>query len=136
MFYIMLFLNLILATVVSFVTVKFFHKPVKNILQRIIKDPISETWSKYMQFAGMVVGISSGIRIYEMEKYITPLYQSKDKIIVELTTERFSLEAFRTLIETLQGLAWMLFVFFLIALLAYVFVKISEMKYEKNKTDL
>ncbi len=132
MFYIMMFSNLLIAIIISLVTVKFFSKPVKNILERIIKDPISSTWSKYIQFSGMVVGISSGIRIYEMEKYISPLYQNENNIIIELTTERFLLESFRTLIETLQGLAWMLFVFFLIALIAYILVKIAEMKYKKE----
>ena len=53
----------------------------------------------------------------------------KDKTrIIALTTERWVLEVYRTIIETLQGIAWMLLAFFVIALLAYVVVRLSEMK--------
>jgi hypothetical protein len=38
------------------------------------------------------------------------------------------LEVYRTIIESLQGIAWLLLVFFVIALLAYVIVRIFEMK--------
>ena len=40
--------------------------------------------------------------------------------IVTLTTERWVLEVYRTIIETLQGFA--------VALLAYVVVRVSELK--------
>ena len=47
----------------------------------------------------------------------------KDKAqIIALTTERWVLELYRTIIETLQGIAWMLLVFFLCSLVAYVVV--------------
>lgn len=38
------------------------------------------------------------------------------------------LEVYRTIIETLQGIAWMLLVFFVVALVAYVIVRLSELK--------
>ena len=53
----------------------------------------------------------------------------KDKTrIIALTTERWVLEVYRTVIETLQGIAWMLLAFFAVALLAYVIVRLSELK--------
>jgi len=132
MFYYLMIVNFIVAIGVSFVVVKLFSKSIDNIMQRIIKDPISITWARYTKFAGLVVGISSGIRIHEMEKYITPvIYDKENNYIVELTQERWFLEIFRTVIETLQGLAWMMFVFFVIALFAYVIVRFSELKYTK-----
>ncbi len=81
----------------------------------------------------MVVGTSSGIRIYDMEKYISPITYTNDKapIILKLTSERWFLEIYRTIIETLQGLAWMMLVFFMVALIAYVLVRWSEIKYSK-----
>lgn len=45
-----------------------------------------------------------------------------------LTGGRWVLEAYRTVIETLQRLAWMLLVFFLVALVAYVTVRAFELK--------
>lgn len=53
----------------------------------------------------------------------------KDKTqIIALTSERWVLEVYRTVIQTLQGIAWMLLAFFAVALLAYVIVRLSELK--------
>ena len=131
MFYYLIISTFALALLVSFVVMRLFSGSINDILARIIHDPIHEAWAKYTKFAGMVVGTSSGIRIYDMEKYITPLtYDENDKkIVIELTQERWVLEIYRTIIETLQGLAWMMLVFFMVALIAYVIVRWSEIKY-------
>ena len=131
MFYYLIISTFALALLVSFVVMRLFSGSINDILARIFHDPIHEAWAKYTKFAGMVVGTSSGIRIYDMEKYITPLtYAENDKrIVIELTQERWVLEIYRTIIETLQGLAWMMLVFFMVALIAYVIVRWSEIKY-------
>ena len=131
MFYYLIISTFALALLVSFVVMRLFSGSINAILARIIHDPIHEAWAKYTKFAGMVVGTSSGIRIYDMEKYITPLTYSENdkKIVIELTQERWVLEIYRTIIETLQGLAWMMLVFFMVALIAYVIVRWSEIKY-------
>ena len=131
MFYYLFISTFALALLVSFIVMRLFSNSINAILARIIHDPIHEAWAKYTKFAGMVVGTSSGIRIYDMEKYITPLtYAENDKrIVIELTQERWVLEIYRTIIETLQGLAWMMLVFFMVALIAYVIVRWSEIKY-------
>ena len=131
MFYYLIISTFALALLVSFIVMRLFSSSINAILARIIHDPIHEAWAKYTKFAGMVVGTSSGIRIYDMEKYITPLtYAENDKrIVIELTQERWVLEINRTIIETLQGLAWMMLVFFMVALIAYVIVRWSEIKY-------
>lgn len=136
MFYLLILSNFIIAALTSAIIIWMFSKSINNIMERIINDAINVTWAKYTKFAGLVVGISSGIRIYEMEKYITPItyYNNAEKsTILELTTERWFLEIFRTLVETVQGLAWMFFVFFVISLLAYVVVRVSELKYAKKE---
>lgn len=131
MFYYLIISTFALALLVSFIVMRLFSSSINAILARIIHDPIHEAWAKYTKFAGMVVGTSSGIRIYDMEKYITPLtYAENDKrIVIELTQEHWVLEIYRTIIETLQGLAWMMLVFFMVALIAYVIVRWSEIKY-------
>ena len=131
MFYYLIISTFALALLVSFIVMRLFSSSINAILARIIHDPIHEAWAKYTKFAGMVVGTSSGIRLYDMEKYIIPLtYAENDKrIVIELTQERWVLEIYRTIIETLQGLAWMMLVFFMVALIAYVIVRWSEIKY-------
>ena len=80
MFYYLIICTFLLALLVSFTVMKIFSNSINAILARIIHDPIHEAWAKYTKFAGMVVGTSSGIRIYDMEKYITPLtYTENDK---------------------------------------------------------
>ena len=126
MFIILLIVTLLVALAVSLLVVRAFNRPIDLILRRIISDEISVAWLRYLKFAIVVVGVSAGVRIYELEKYITPQFQDKAARIVELTPERWILELYRTVIQTLQGIAWMLLVFFIFALMAYVIVRFSE----------
>jgi hypothetical protein len=126
MFLGLLLLTFILALSVSAFVARMFNDPLDRILKRIIADDISEAWLKYLRFAILVVGVSSGVRIYELEKYITPATLLKDSQAVQLNFDRWVLEIYRTIIETLQGIAWMLLVFFVFALIAYVIVRLAE----------
>lgn len=128
MFLGLLLITFLLALAVSAIVARMFADPLDRILKRIIADEISAAWLKYMKFAILVVGVSSGVRIYELEKYITPPAYMKDAQIVQLTADRWVLEIYRTIIETLQGIAWMLLVFFVFALIAYVIVRLAEMR--------
>lgn len=130
MFLTLLLVTFLIATLVSIVVAAAFIKPVDAILNRIIGDEIFAAWRKYLMFAIYVVGISSGVRIYDLEKYITkPL--PKDAQIVELTRDRWILEVYRTVIDVLQGIAEVLLVFFVVALIAFVLVRISELRRAK-----
>ena len=132
MFVTLLIVTFTIATVVSIIVARVFSKPINQILTRIIADEISVAWRRYLMFAIYVVGISSGVRIWELEKYITkPAF--KDAEIVQLTNDRWILEVYRTIIGTLQGLAWVLLVFFIVALLAFVVVRIFEMRRERSE---
>lgn len=133
MFIALLIVTFLIALVVSYAVVRMFSAPVENILERIIADDISVEWLKYLRFAIFVVGISNGVRIWDLEKYITPLRYEEAEII-ELTTNRWVLEVYRTIISTLQGIAWLLLVFFIFALIAYVIVRIFEGRSQKGAT--
>lgn len=134
MFLLLLLITLLLAAGVSYAVARAFGAPLDAILKRIIADEISTAWLRYMKFAILVVGISSGVRIHQLEKYIAPMRWEKEPRIMELTFERWVLEIYRTVIETLQGIAWMLLVFFVFALVAYVVVRVAETRFgEKGK---
>ena len=127
MFITLLIVTFAIAFVVATIVVMMFSKPIDKILARIISDEISRAWLKYLQFAIYVTGISSGVRIWDLEKYITkPMHEHAE--IVRLTAERWTFEVYRTIISTLQGVAWMLLVFFVFALIAYVIVRAFELK--------
>jgi len=124
MFVLLLVITFLTAAVVSFIVVSTFTKPIAAILDRIISDEIAAAWLKYIRFAIYVVGISGGVRIRALQRYITP--DETGETPVELTAERWVLELYRTVIEALQAIAWMLLVFFIFALIAYVIVKAFE----------
>ncbi len=127
MFLSLLIVTFIGAAAVSSIVALVFNKPADKILKRIIADEISAVWRRYLLFALFVVGISSGVRIRDLEKYVTkPPIKAAE--VIELTGERWVLELYRTVIETLQGLAWALLVFFLVALFAFVIVRVFEMR--------
>jgi len=126
MFITLLIVNFVVAFVVCFVIAMIFRVPINKILQRLVAEDIYSVWSKYILFALYVVGISGGVRIWDLERYITP--QSEGGSVLELTGERWVLELYRTVIGTLQSIAWMLLLFFVFALVAYVIVRAIEMR--------
>src|SRR5262245_26138736 len=123
MFLTLLLVTFLISVLVSFLVVRLFKQPIDKILQRIISDDISTAWVTYITFGLYVVGISSGVRIYELERYITrPPVQGGE--IITLTGERWVLEVYRTIVSSLRGLAGVLLVFFIVALVAFVIVRI------------
>jgi hypothetical protein len=131
MFIILLIVTFVIAFVVATLVALIFAKPVENILNRIISDDISRAWTKYLKFAIYVVGISGGVRVWELERYITR--QTPAQEILQLTTERWVLEIYRTIIGTLQSTAWLLFIFFVFALIAFVIVRVFELRKPKSE---
>ena len=126
MFIGLLAVTFIIALVVSALIALLFAKPVKRIMTRIVPDDISAAWVRYLTFAIFVVGVGGGVRINQIERYVTP--QSKDMGVLALTPERWVIEVYSTIIGTLGAIAWMLLVFFVFALVAYVIVRAFEMK--------
>lgn len=127
MFFSLLIATFLIALVVSVAVVKAFSRPVRGILDRIIDDRISGAWHRYITFAALVVGISGGVRIYSLERYVQPERVPEGaELPLTLTAERWTLEIYRTVIECLQSMAWMYLVVFLFALVAYVIVRIAE----------
>jgi hypothetical protein len=131
MFLFLLFATFVAATAVSFAVMWLFTKPIDRVLRRIIADEISSAWLKYIKFAIMVVGVSEGVQLRDLEKYISPTVGGRE---IQTATwpgfDRWIFELYRTAIDTLQGIAWLLLVFFVFALIAYVIVRIGEMRSE------
>jgi hypothetical protein len=122
MFYALLAVTFAVAITVSLLTASIFSKPADAILKRVIQDDIYRSWVTYLKFALLVVGISAGV-----ERFITaPQFRHDLSAPLDLTTPRWVLEIYRTIIGSLQGLAWVLLIFFVIALIAFVLVRLSE----------
>ena len=133
MFLALLFVTVVVAFAVSAVAALVFTKPLDSILKRIIADAISSAWLKYLHFAILVVGISSGVRVHDLERFLGPGAGSAQTS--GLSLDRWVWEIYQTTIESLQGIAWMLLVFFVFALIAYVIVRIGEMRAEPKNSN-
>ncbi len=125
MFLTLLIVTFLIAAATSTLVALLFNQPVKKILDRLVSEDLSPTWKRYILFAIYVVGISGGVRVWDLEKYITP---RKDEALLILNLDRWILEVYKTVIGTLQSVAWMLLVLFVFALLAYVIVRGFEVK--------
>ncbi len=125
MFITLLIVTFLIAALVSTIVARSFAAPVRRILGQIVGEDITFAWSRYLWFAILVVGISSGVRVWELERYITPMDPMRPDALV-LTRDRWVLEVYRTVIGSLRGIAWVLLVFFVIALVAYVVVRFGE----------
>ncbi len=127
MFLTLLGATFVVALIVSTASALIFRAPISGILRRLIQEDVYRSWERYLYFALYVVGISSGVRIWQLERYINPnYYNNANNAAIALTLERWVLEIYSTVISTLQGIAWMLLVFFMAALAAFVLVKITE----------
>lgn len=126
MFLTLLVVTFLVAIAVATFVARLFDRPIASILQRIVAEELGTAWHKYMQFAIYVVGISGGVRIWELEKYITG--RVKDEQPIVLTADRWVLEIYRTVIQTLQSTAWLLLVFFVAALIAFVLLRGFEIR--------
>ncbi|MCS6989329.1 MAG: hypothetical protein NZM06_07415 [Chloroherpetonaceae bacterium] len=133
MFIALLFATFAVAFAVAFIVDALFKSSLDRILKRIISDDIYVAWTRYVRFALYVVGVSSGVKMWDLERYVEPRQPNETAPTLELTTERWVLEIYRAIIETLQGVAWMLLIFFVFALIAYVIARIAESRREKKE---
>lgn len=126
MFFTLLIVTFVIALGVAHGAVRLFDRPIRMILGRIVAEELSGAWARYIQFAAYVVGVSGGVRIHELERYISAPHRDEEVLI--LNAERWTLEIYRTVIGTLQGIAWMFLVVFIVALLAYVLARGFELR--------
>src|SRR6185436_8291228 len=89
MFISLLVVTFIIAAATSSVVAYFLHKPVAAILSRIIADELALAWQRYVIFGVYLVGITGGVRIWELERYVSP---SARQGALELNTDRWALE--------------------------------------------
>jgi ABC-type polysaccharide/polyol phosphate export permease len=122
MFYAILLVTLAVALVTSILVVRFFNEAVKKILSRIVGDDLAEAWRKYMSFAIVVVGVSGGVRIWDLEKFVPNGRESA----LELNGVRWTIQIYRTVIDTLSQIAWVMLLFFLCTMVAYVIMRAVE----------
>ena len=126
MFLALLAVTFVIAAATSFVIARAFHGPVTVILTRIVADELAVAWQRYVVFAIYLVGINGGVRVWELEKYVAP--RGVANVPMVLNADRWALEVYRTLIETMESIAWALLAFFGVTLVAYLFIRALEQR--------
>lgn len=132
MFLSLLLVTFVTALVVSFIVATLFSRSMRRILEKVVSPELAGAWHRYVIFALYVVGVSGGVRINALEQYVNPVMPQRP--VPVLTQERWILELYRTIIETLQATAWMLLITFLFLLMAYVVARGLEMRGAKHAT--
>ena len=130
MFLTLLVVTFAVALVVSFATAKMFSASIQRILERIVAPDLAGAWHRYLMFAVYVVGVSGGVRIYSLEQYINPRVPKEGPLV--LNADRWTLEVYRTVIGTLQAIAWLLLLVFVFLLIAYVVARGLERRNANN----
>ena len=135
MFLLLLLLTLVVALLTAGAVVLLFRKPIRQILDRIIGPELAPAWQRFLLFAIYVVGVSAGVQIWKLEQYIRvenvgPNGAMRPPFV--LNAESMGLEVYRTILQVLQGVAWALLVFFVVALAAFVFLRRGELSRERG----
>jgi hypothetical protein len=130
----LLLTTFLIALAVASIVVFIFTKPIDSILKRVVPVEISSAWAKYLKFALYVVGIGGGVRVWDFEKYLTPVEPYKE--IIPLTSDRWILELYQTIIGALQSSAMVLLVFFVFALIAVVIIRAFEARVVKADSQM
>lgn len=131
MFLVMLLVTLVVSLLTAVLTSRFFDQAVDRILTRIVGEDLAGSWHKYLQFAIVVVGVSGGVQLFELQKYIANSGDSGTP--PPLTFMSWVLEIYRTVISTLQSIAWMLLLFFLCGMVALVIMRGMEVRRKEPK---
>jgi len=109
------------AVLVSAVVVLLFDKPIRKLLSQTVSEDFTSAWTRYLKLAIYVVGISGGVRVWQLERYISKRTATDE--ILQLTRDRWILEIYQTIIGALASTVWLLLVFFVFALIAYVIMR-------------
>ena len=131
MFLSLLLVTFAIALLVSFIVAMLFSNSIKRILDRIVSPDLAGAWHRYLVFALYVVGVSGGVRMYSLEQYINPRDPKAPALV--LNSDRWTLEVYRTVIETLQSTAWMLLVAFVFLLIAFVVARGLELRAARHQ---
>lgn len=118
----------LVALLICFLVARIFQARIGAVFARLVGEPLHLAWQRYVVFAIYVVGLSSGVELHKIEAYVHPPLPAAETPPLTLDADRIALELFRAVIETLQGIAWMLLLVFLVLLIAFAIVRSSELK--------
>ena len=113
--------SVVLAFGVAYGVARLARDVIEALLQRFISQELSEAVTRYLGFAIMVVGVASGSRVRLLEDFIGAPAYNREALNAQLTQEVWVAAMYHTVVESLEGIAW-LFILLAIILLAALFI--------------
>jgi preprotein translocase subunit SecG len=74
--------------------------------------------------------VSGGVNMWEIQKYL----QNGREQVMELNGPRWTMEIYRTAMDTLSQISWVMLLFFLCAMVAYVIMRVAESSREQRRS--
>jgi hypothetical protein len=125
--------SFVLALVLSATIAWLSREALDTILRRFVVDPVVRSgFEKYIRFAIVVVGISSGTRVKPLQEYISAAEWNKPALQAALTQEFWTLELYRTVMGTLEGVAGLLLLCIFLALMAPAVLRMLKVEPPKK----
>ena len=104
------------------------REAIDSILRRFVEDHVIRAgFEKYISFAIVVVGISAGTRVHALQEYVEAPDRNKAALAAGLTQEVWVMETYRTIVGTLEGVAWLLLLCVFVALIAPVIIRMAKL---------
>jgi len=131
MFVLLVGVSFLIALLISVGLVWLFTKPIEDFLHRFIIDPmICTAWSKYVRFAIVAVGVSTGTRVEILQDYVSAPAYNKAAIEAQMSQAFWALQMYHTVASTLIGLTWLMLAFCIMTVVAKMIIK----PVERNET--
>jgi hypothetical protein len=125
--------SFVLALALSATIAWLSREAIDTILRRFVVDPVvRHGFEKYIRFATVVVGISSGTRVKPLQEYISAPEWNKPALQAALTQEFWTLELYRTVLGALEGVAGLLLLCIFLALVAPAVLRLLRVEPPRN----
>jgi hypothetical protein len=105
------------------------REAISSILRRFVADHVVRAgFEKYIRFAIVAIGISTGTRVRALQEYIAAPDWNKAALTAALTQEVWVMEVYRTIVGTIEGIAWLLLLCIFAALIAPVLLRMANLE--------
>jgi hypothetical protein len=112
MTYLLLLLTIATAVTTAFVLARLTDKLVALLIGRLVDDKeLCTAWTKYIRLAIYVVGVTGGVKVYQLERYLSGSYELDPEI------GRIGIEIFRAASDAAVAVIWLLLPVFLVSLI-------------------
>jgi hypothetical protein len=137
MFVALFVVSFVLALTLSVIAAWISREAIDSILRRFVRDAaVRAGFEKYIRFAIVAVGISAGTRVRALQEYIAAPDWNKAALTAALTQEVWVIETYRTIVGTLEGIAWLLLACIFAALIAPVILRMAKLEPPKTGDEL